>query len=223
MKRLLAAITAALVMVALVASVAVAAPKPTNLWNVYNINSGGAAYTPKSAPGTSTSVANFNFASTPTTALLTTTQDKALLGDLTGKSLSATFTIAASTGATFNYAGSCGSTPPSVRLYFAGDTTGKFTQDTAGFSKYWWSNPQAYTLASVVGNVMILTVPLTSATQEWSDWGGELAPNVASYFAAAVTHVSAVGVSFGGGCFFANGVGMSAGTASFTLTSYTVS
>ncbi len=223
MKRIIAAMSAALLMVALVSGTAFAAPKATSLWNVYNINSGGAAYTPKAAPGATGSLANFNFPTSPTTALLTTTQDKTLLGDLTGKTLSATFTISASTGAAFNYAGTCGSTPASVRLYFAGDTTGKFTQDTAGYSKYWWSNPQSYTLASAVGSTSVtLTVPLTSATQEWSDWGGELAPNVSASFDSAVAQVSAVGLSFGGGCFFANGVGMSAGSASFSLTSYSV-
>src|SRR6476620_5556343 len=122
MKRLLAALTAAVMMAALVASVAVAAPKPTNLWNVYNINSGGAAYTPKSAPGTSTSVAGFSFATAPTTALLTTTQDKTLLGNLTGKTITANFTVTASSGAAFTYGGApegCNSAP-SVRLYFTG-------------------------------------------------------------------------------------------------------
>jgi hypothetical protein len=217
MKRVLAASVAALLTVSLVSSVAVAAPKATNLWSVYNINAGGAAYTPKAAPGTTTSAANFTFTSQPTTALLTTSKDKTLLGDLTGKTLTATFTIAASTDAAFNYAGTCGSTPASVRLYFAGDTTGKFTQDTAGYSKYWWSNPLSYTLA---GSTFTLIVPLD--TSNWSDWGGQLASDVPAYFATAVTQVSAVGLSFGGGCFFANGVGMSAGSASFSLTSYSV-
>ena len=220
MKRLLAALTAAVMMAALVASVAVAAPKPTNLWNVYNINSGGAAYTPKSAPGTSTSVAGFSFPSTPTTALLTTTQDKSLLGDLTGKMITANFTVTTSGAAVFTYGGApdgCGSAP-AVRLYFTGNTKGKFTYDSAGYSKFWWSNPQAATL---VGNTLTVTAPVDTAN--WSDWGGELASSVPTYFATAASQVSEIGLSFGGGCFFANGVGMSAGSASFTLTSYSIS
>jgi len=56
----------------------------------------------------------------------------------------------------------------------------------------------------------------------WSDWGGQNAFDVPAAFAAAVVNVSGIGLSFGGGSFFANGVGMSAGSASLTLTSYSV-
>ncbi|MBI3747021.1 MAG: hypothetical protein HY264_10975 [Chloroflexi bacterium] len=221
MKRIMAPMVAALLIVSLVPSVALAAPKTTAMWNVYNINSGGTAYTPKAAPGGTNSLANFVFPSLPTTALLTTTQTKSLLGDLTGKSITATFTISDSPVFTYNLSGgnSCG-TPASVRLYFAGNTKGKFTYDTAGYSRYWWSNPvnstniDSYTLA---GGTMTLTVPLD--VNNWSDWGGELAYNVPTYFAGAVSQVSEIGLSFGGGCFFANGVGAS-GSPSFSLTSY---
>ena len=60
-------------------------------------------------------------------------------------------------------------------------------------------------------------------TANWSDWGGELAASVPTYFAAAAQDVSSIGLSFGGGCFFANGVGVTARNASFVLTSFTVS
>jgi hypothetical protein len=35
--------------------------------------------------------------------------------------------------------------------------------------------------------------------------------------------VTAIGLSFGGGCFFENGVGTTDGSGTFTLNSYTVS
>lgn len=191
-------------------------------WKVYNYNASNMAYASRVAT-TSASGIGFDFLSTPDTALFLTGQDKSLLGDLTGKTITATFTIAGSADAAFTYygaPGACGLNGPSVRLFFEGNTNGPFTYDTAGYSKYWWSNPGSDTLASLVGNTLTLTVPVDTA--DWSDWGGELASSVPTYFAAAVADVSAIGLSFGGGCFFANGVGMSAGSASFVLTGYTV-
>lgn len=191
-------------------------------WKVYNYNLSNQAYASRVATTVGTGI-RFDFLSRPDTALFLTKQDKSLLGDLTGKTITATFTISGSAGAAFTYydaPGACGLNGPSVRLFFEGNTNGPFTYDTAGYSKYWWSNPDSATLASVVGTTVTLTVPVD--TGHWSDWGGELASSVPTYFAAAVSDVSTIGLSFGGGCFFANGVGMSAGTASFVLTDYTV-
>ena len=41
-------------------------------------------------------------------------------------------------------------------------------------------------------------------------------------FNAAASIITAVGLSFGGGCFFENGVGTTDGSGTFTLTSFTV-
>ena len=209
------------IVLAILASLALAGTAlaaPATGWKVYSFNASGQAYSSKTA----TKVNGFDFTAAPDTALFTNKQDKSLLGDLTGKALTATFTISGSPDAAFTYYGAPGacSTPASVRLYFEGNTTGKFTYDTAGYSKYWWSNPTASVLA-VSSTSVTLSVPLDTAN--WSDWGGELASSVPTAFAAATTQVSAVGLSFGGGCFFANGVGMSAGSATFTLASYSVS
>lgn len=190
-------------------------------WKVYNYNLSNRAYASRVATTFNTGI-GFDFLSKPDTALFLTKQDKSLLGDLTGKTITATFTMNRSAGAAFTYYGApdaCG-TPASVRLFFEGNTNGPFTYDTAGFSKYWWSNPDSATLASVFGDTVTLTVPVDTAN--WSNWGGQLASAVPTYFAAAVSDVSMIGLSFGGGCFFANGVGMSAGSASFVLTDYTV-
>lgn len=225
MKRLFAAMTAGLLLAGLMSGAALASSKTTNLWSVWNINSGGAAYVPTNAPATATSLANFTFPSSPTTALLTTSQTPSLLGDLTGKTITATFTVAA-TGATFTHATTpCDpGTPASVRLYFEANTKGKFTYDTAGYSKYWWSNAVASTNVDayeLANGTFTLTVPLD--VNNWSDWGGQAANAIPTYFANALTNVDGIGLSFGGGCFFANGVGVSPGSALFTLTSYTVS
>jgi len=41
-------------------------------------------------------------------------------------------------------------------------------------------------------------------------------------FAEAASRPDLIGLSFGGGCFFENGVGMSVGSATFRLISYTI-
>jgi len=218
MKRLLTAMGAALLMVALVSGTALAKPSSSGnvipgQWRVWNVNAAGTAYVP-----TNLTEKGFRFLSTPDTALLTTSTDKSLLGDLTGKTITATFTINASAGATFMYYGepdACG-TPASAHLYFAGNGDA-----VDWYSDYWFSNPLRATLTSAVGNTVTLTIPLT--TGNWSDWGGELDTAVPSYFAAAVASVNEVGLTFGGGCGFLNGVGVSSGSASFVLTSFSVS
>lgn len=225
-KRRLAGLVSASAMIATLTAAsgpaaAMAAPKATSLWSVYEINSGVTAYTPKAAPGTSSSVATFAFPAKPTTALLTTAKNANLLGDLKGKTITATFRINGSSDAAFAHGGnqSCGTANSSVRLYFAGDTRGNFTQDTAGYSKYWWSNPSSKPV-QISGDTVTLIVPVD--TLNWSNWGGQLSNDIPTYFNDAAAHVSEIGLSFGGGCGFANGVGMSAGTASFVLTSYSV-
>jgi hypothetical protein len=214
MKRILPAMVAALLMVALASSTALATPKTT--WKVYTFNASGQAYSSKTATTFNTGI-GFNFLSTPDTALLTTA-DKSLTGDLTGKTLTATFEITGTSDAAFTYYGApgqCGLNGPFVRLYFTG--TG---EKAPGFySNYWWSNPASTALA-VNGGTLSLSVPLTTG---WSDWNGQPVSAVPANFAAAVASVSSVGLSFGGGCFFANGVGVTAGSASFILMGYTVS
>jgi hypothetical protein len=151
---------------------------------------------------------------------LTSRPGSGLLGDLTGKTLTATFTITG-TATAFTYFGEsqpgydCGR-PASVRLYFEGNTAGPYM-----YAKQWWSNPQAYTLTSLVGNTLTLTVPLDTAN--WTNKDFQLASYAPTDFAAAVATVGAVGVSFGGGCFLPTGAVPIDGTASFVLKSYAVS
>jgi hypothetical protein len=172
----------------------------------------------------------FAFSKTPTDTklFLTPHPGSGLLGDLTGKTLTATFTITG-TGTAFTYFwegepdndGLCGApAPASVRLYFEGETN-------AEKKHQWWSTPQAYTLTSLVGTTLTLTVPLDTAN--WSDKVGLVprpASDVPTDFADAVKKIGAVGVSFGGGCesfAFAGGVAPTDGTRSFVLKSYSVS
>ena len=160
----------------------------------------------------------FAFGTTPDPRLfLTTHLGSALLRDLTGKTLTATFTITGTATAFASGEGPSGNacgTPASVRLYFEG-------KHRRAVTKQWWSTPQAYTLTSLVGHTLTLTVPLDTAN--WTDGRFELASDVPSDFAAAVAKVRAVGVSFGGGCFLPTGAFPTDGTASFVLKSYSVS
>ena len=63
---------------------------------------------------------------------------------------------------------------------------------------------------------------LTDPSQ-WSDWNGQpgnsSAP-VTAAFNAAVAKVDTIGLSFGGGCFFENGVTTNDGSGTFALTAF---
>ena len=66
----------------------------------------------------------------------------------------------------------------------------------------------------------VLTATVEPA--EWSDWDGQ--PGVArtAGFADAASNVTMIGFSFGGGCFFENGVGTTDGSGTFTLDRFQV-
>jgi hypothetical protein len=59
----------------------------------------------------------------------------------------------------------------------------------------------------------------------WSDYYGHFGndPAYAAGFQAALGNVTDIGVSFGGGCFFENGVGTTDGSGAFTINTYAVS
>lgn len=164
-------------------------------------------------------LAAFNFTDQPDTALLTTNQkaqNPSLLGNLTGKTVTMNFNVSGADSA-FTYYGEgtpsnpCG-TPASVRLYFETSNAGGFD-----YSHYWWSNPASSVLSNGDG-----TVTATLEPGEWSNWGGQVGSSVPDQFNAAASNVTEMGLSFGGGCFFENGVGTTDGLGTFTLNSYDV-
>ena len=65
-----------------------------------------------------------------------------------------------------------------------------------------------------------MAVPLNPAN--WSDYNGHFGsdPAYTAAFQQAVKNVTSIGLSFGGGCFFENGVASYGG--SFTLWSFSV-
>lgn len=175
-----------------------------------------------SAPSAAGAIAGLNFTSSPNTSLLVTDQKAqfgSLLGNLTGKTVTATFTVTGATGA-FTYYGEgtpsnpCG-TPANARLFFQTSNAGGFDE-----THYWWSNPASVTLANGTYSV---TAHVEGS--EWSDFFGHFGndPAYSAGFGAAAANVTEIGLSFGGGCFFENGVGTSNGSGTLTLNSFTAS
>jgi hypothetical protein len=165
----------------------------------------------------------FDFLNTPDTALLGTSHPSYrgdLWGDMTGENLSATVGVTVTEGnPAFTYYGEpdgCG-TPASVRFYFQTNTSGKFE-----YTDYWWSDFAVSTLESLKTGDKTITVDFSDPSA-WSDWNGQSGTTELAAFNAAVKDVQFVGLSFGGGCFFENGVGIQPGTGSayFRLMDFT--
>lgn len=228
-------IAGAVVAAALAAAVAIATTSgfawaatggtPSSNWQIGYYTPSGRALSLAAAPaGASGSVASLNFTNLDNTALLVT-QNKAkfpsLLGDLTGKSVSASFTVSGlNAGQYFTYYGESNATsgtPVNVRYFFETSGSGGFNE-----AHYWWSNPVAVDLNTVSGSAMLASVPLTGAN--WSDFYGHFGndPDYAAAFNAAVSNVTMIGVSFGGGSFFENGIATTDGSGTFTLNTFTV-
>jgi len=158
----------------------------------------------------------FNFSVPDKTMLLYNSKDVTLLGDQHASTMTASFTIQGVSG-DFTYGGEgtasnpCG-TPGTVRLAFESIAPGtKFA-----YTNYWWSNPISVQLANGPG---AMSVALTDPSL-WSDWNGANGAAVSDAFTAAASNMTVVGLSFGGGCFFENGVGNTDGSGSFTLTAF---
>jgi hypothetical protein len=196
---------------------------PASYWHIGYYTPSSKTLSFAAAPTAAPGIASLNFTNQPNTALLVT-DNKAkfpsLLGDLSGKSVSASFTVSGLTPSiSFIYGGepSCGGTTAYVRYYFETSNAGGFDE-----THYWWSNP-VHVDFSVNGPVSLDTVPLTGGN--WSDFFGDYGndPLYSAGFTAAVSNVTTIGLSFGGGCFFENGVGTTDGSGTFTLNSYMAS
>jgi hypothetical protein len=213
MRRLLFVIPIAAI-AALIIVPSFAGAAGTSTWKAYNYNSSGHAITPTSATSTGADNASFNFQPNVYTAQLVTTA-KTLVGDRTGGTVNATLTVTGVTGTFVDQnGGGCTPDTQTVRLFFTTKNPG------FNFTDYWWSNPIAMTLNG--NNTMTLTVPLTDPSQ-WSDWNGQLGNStvpVTAAFNAAVAKVDTIGLSFGGGCFFENGVTTNDGSGTFALTAF---
>lgn len=194
---------------------------PASDWHIGYFYGNGLGAANAAAPSVAGGVASLHFTNLPNTILLVT-DNKAkfptLLGDLTGKSVSASVTVSGlSTSASFGYYGGfCGSSTSYVRIYFKTSNAGGFQE-----TQYWWSHAAHLDLT---GNETATLTTSFGDAPDWSDVYGHYAsdPGYAAGFQAAVSHVTEIGLSFGGGCFYENGVGTSDGSGTFTLNSFAV-
>ena len=207
----------ALSLVGGLAGPALAAPPTASNWHVGVYTPSGRALSEGQAATVADGLASFQFTTAPNTALLINTQGSqkgSLLGDLTGETVTATFSISGTSQ--FSYYGegtsanSCNS-PASARLFFETSNAGGFAP-----THYWWSNGVGF--AQLANGTFTLSA--TISPTQWSDFYGTFGSAALDGFAAAASNVTGIGLSFGGGCFFENGVG--APDASLTLTSFTV-
>lgn len=82
----------------------------------------------------------------------------------------------------------------------------------------WWSNPLEYTLGNT--NAAVIKVLLTP--DQWSDVNGQLGTTDPADFTATLLRIGAIGMTFGGGCFFSHGVYLDSGSATLTVTDMTL-
>jgi hypothetical protein len=161
-------------------------------------------------------IASIDFTNQPNTALLVTTHGAAkgtLLGDLRGETITATFHVSGVNGS-FIYFGepSCGGTTANARLFFQTDNSGGFQ-----FTHYWWSDVAWTALANGGFSLTATVLP-----PGWSDWNGQAGVDQVAGFNDAASNVTTIGLSFGGGCFFENGIGTDDGSGTLTLDTFSV-
>ena len=168
-----------------------------------------------------TELAAFAFAVKDDSHLLVTSNDvskNSFLGNHLGQPISATIAVSGVTG-TFTYnEPTCGTTPATVRLFF--ESGGPFA-----YTHFWWAvAPTAsYVLANGTQTLTanLIAQDVLTGVSGWSDYNGQPSggANIAAFNAAA-SNITEVGLSFGGGCFFENGVGTSDGSGIFTLNTF---
>ncbi len=138
--------------------------------------------------------------------------------------------------------------PGAVRLYFTSNLPQAGMSSCLGFNgnsqhavvanefDYWWSNTPVRAMTGILGSYyqfsptgggsngpIMLQVSLDP--MNWSDLCGHFGFMFPAAFIASISNIKNLGVSFGSGFFFENGVGVrgTTGTATFQMTSYTIS
>jgi len=184
-------------------------------WHVGSITPSGQTLSMASADMPATGLAAFQFTDQPNTSLLVTTHGASkgsLLGDLRGMTIQAQFTISGASAFFYDTTNNPCGTPASTRFFFQTDNSGGFA-----FTHFWWSNPESQVLANGT-----FTLTATVEPGEWSDWNGKGGLTDPPAFADAASNGKMIGLSFGGGCFFENGVGTTDGSGTLTLDSFSV-
>ena len=109
-----------------------------------------------------------------------------------------------------------------MRVYFQGSSGGVSDQSPQGYlGQQWWAHPDsAVVYLNSKGTTEFQLTVTVAPTTDWSDWNGKSADQNADLFTGAASHVRELGLSFGGGYFFENGV---AGTGGLTIDSISAS
>jgi len=81
----------------------------------------------------------------------------------------------------------------------------------------WWANASIYNLGSQDNQIISFTIPFTS-----DQWTNVIGQANASAFAAALSNIGWVGITFGGQYFAGHGVAIRGGSSKFVLISYSV-
>lgn len=222
-KPLIALASAMLISLGTFVAPAVSGASPDPNWHVgYYTASGQTLSMAQAMAGTDGGLATVAFTSADNTALLLNQQGSSgYLGADTGMSVSATFTIAGATASDFAaYPDSCilngTGLAPNTRLFFETSNAGGFDP-----AHYWWADAAwAY-----LGNGTYTLSATLDTNSTWSDFYGKSNqdPNYTASFLAAASNVTAIGLSFGGGCHFESGVGTLDGQGTLSLTSFSVS
>ena len=189
----------------------------TTEWTVYDYNPSGRALAPRNSPNsmpamTSDGGATWTFPFQPNTfTALFTTKDPNVTGDLSMKTLTDTISVTGTASfMTQNGGGDCvNNVPAAVRFYFRAPSASGSSVGTppAGFyTQFWWSD--AANMQLLAGNQTAMITAHMSNPAEWSDWNGQSGANpaVTAAFIEATHKVQAIGLSFGGDCFFETGV-----------------
>ena len=193
----------------------------TTEWTVYDYNPSNQAIAPRKSPNSMPATTpdngttwQFNFRPDIYTALFTTT-DPSVTGNLSGKTLTDIISAGGGSGAFASQHGGCDACA-TVRFYFRSPCASGSSDPPPGppvmgvppagfYTQFWWSNPEHMDLTTLSSDVITAQI---SDPAEWSDWDGKpaLDPLVTAAFYRATQCVQAIGLSFGGGSFFENGV-----------------
>lgn len=201
----------------------------SNGWTEFVYNPSGQALMPVQPPEVLQDSVRIDFAPGQFVALLTTSESS-VTGDLSTKTLNDNILIEGVTGSFVDQnSGGCSPDNKYVRFYFTSPAgsgpsfpaPGQILYHGAGgvpagfYTQSWWSNPIHMDLTGNGSDT--ITVQVGDASQ-WSDWNGQVAnssPAVEAQFNKAIQRVQSVGLSFGGGCFFENGVSVDTDGGSF--------
>lgn len=128
------------------------------------------------------------------------------------KSLSMDLEIIAAPDVVFDY-----KTEPENTCIFPAHTRFIIYKSMLGEFGRWWSNPKGIELKPGIFN---LTVPVVPA--EWSSVYGKFGNEAVTNFEKTVSTPTALGLTFGGGCFFSHGVRARGGDIRIKLNNFKI-